>query len=111
MKGTRAHLKKESLMQSDRLETVDDTDAGVREAAEVAGVEEGWWIDGVRADSAVFVEGAGAALLFEAAGVSNRAPPRLFVADMEADAALGGATAPWWAAAMASEDACDDWGG
>jgi hypothetical protein len=38
MKGARAHLKKESLMQSDLLELVEDADAGVRDAADEAGV-------------------------------------------------------------------------
>jgi hypothetical protein len=40
MKRRRAHLKNELLIQSDRLEVVDDTDAGVRAAADDAGVEE-----------------------------------------------------------------------
>ena len=39
-------------------------------------------------------EDGGAARLLWGAGVSKRAPPRLFVADIEAEAALGGGTAP-----------------
>lgn len=103
MKGRRAHLKNESLIHSDRLELVDDTDAVVRAEADVAGVE--------MAEPVTVVEDGGAARLLGAAGVSKRAPPRLFVADIEAEAALGGATAPWWAAAMASGDARGDCGG
>jgi hypothetical protein len=64
----------------------------------------------VWADVLIINEG-GAARCLEATGVSKRAPPRLFVADVDADAALGGAKAPWCAAAMASEDARGDWGG
>jgi hypothetical protein len=51
----------------------------------------------VRAEPVAVVEDGGAARLLEAAGVSKRAPPRLFVADIEAEAALGGGTALWWA--------------
>jgi hypothetical protein len=65
----------------------------------------------VRAEPVAVVEDGGVARLLGAAGVSNRTPPRRFVTDIEAEAALGGATAPWWAAAMASEDARGDWGG
>jgi hypothetical protein len=59
MKKRRAHLKNESLMQSDRLETVDNTDAGVRVPADDTGVDKGAREDGV----------AAAKRLLEAAGV------------------------------------------
>jgi hypothetical protein len=67
MKKRRAHLKNESLMQSDRLETVDNTDAGVRVPADDTGVDKGAREDGVAA--AAVCDGVVAKRLLEAAGV------------------------------------------
>jgi hypothetical protein len=65
MKGRRAHLKKQLLIQSDRLDTVVDTDEGVRRVpADEAGVDEGARMDGVEA-AAVLLDVAGAARLLE----------------------------------------------